>query len=1131
MIKNKLIWIFALLILISFAYATSLSYVTPTDADGTNFIRNYTYINFSSDLWNNNISSFILNWNGTNNTIIDKTLLMSFNFNNNTFNESKNWFYDNSIYGYNATCDTCPLINKTAYMFGRSLWFSGASQEHIRTRGLTSNPSNFTIMLWIRPDFSSTDATSICGGDSCPIIHFGDQANPRLYSRFEPPSILVTDDGTGQLSNVQVYWDGAGTSMTGLNGNLPTYSAGEWHHLAITGLNVNNLANEPIIIGWGDGTHSTSSFKGIMDELRIWNRSLDGIEINRTRFMEIGKFHINQTALKSGNYTYYGYLNATNGVSVTTCTRNYGGSATNDCLEDTTPPRLGEINITSEGGLGQKVNLSDPLCSGVGCTVPKINDSTPTLTANFTESATAGLIDNRTQTYVECTITGAVFNICTESTILPVGLSNITLNWSDSSGNKNQTMFIINITDNIPPEVELSFPLEGVFFIVGINTTNIRFNWSSTDNFDKNYNCTGRIDNIFEFSNGTYANNTEGNFSKTIISAGSHTWNISCADSFNNIGSSQRSFSITNLSINISLNEPKNKTLVYLGINTLFNFTVNFTETIDKCFLFINQIRNQSNYTKITTNIKINLTANLTNNDYNWTIGCNTSTNKQINATDIFVLFVNSKPNASFSLPTLANNSLINNLSILINISTQGKILNYTLEWNGTNESITFNTTLNLLINKTGLNDLTTYTYRVYANDTNGNSNSTEKRIFSTNFFGLIISVTPKVNFTFKSSVEEIKSIMPNETILWAGNDTFRQLIEGRIDNSTINVYNNGTKINNGNNWTANSNGQIKILNSTILFNGTTTEWITNKINVSYKFFSGNFTLRTQNISCSGQNESVGCINASSIFGYNLNLSLIFNITLDPVNQRIIEDFSTSALNWSVFQQRSNNTINKSITNSSVACAEIQSFNSQGLLEYRFNNTLLMLYINSSNQSVLINLTFNCTSPNYFTRILNGSQRNISGFNAFNFSWKGDNTTNTFVISAIDTIGTKASSSSLSLQTTEFNYSGFSISTLGNISIINISITNVSGTNGLSGFFMDNLKLTNTTSNQSSRIKMKAGCTYNYANSTLLIPNILTNMCSIPSGTITKYIWLWQDINLTQKGISWKLQYNTSIIS
>ena len=257
---------------------------------------------------------------------------------------------------------------------------------------------------------------------------------------------------------------------------------------------------------------------------------------------------------------------------------------------------------------------------------------------------------------------------------------------------------------------------------------------------------------------------------------------------------------------------------------------------------------------------------------------------------------------------------------------------------------------------------------------------------------------------------------------------------------------------------------------------------------------------------------------------------MLFNITSDPSNQRIIEDFSINALNWSVFQQNSNNTQNKSLTNTTIICGEIQSINSVGLIEYRFNNTLPMIYLNSTNESIPINLTFNCTSTPSFTKILNGSQRNISGFDSFNFSWKGDNTTNTFKIDLINTVGTKVSSSSLSLANpTSFNYSGISLGTLNNISIINLSITNVSGTLKLNGFFIDNLKLTNITSNQSNRIKMKAGCTDNYANATLLIPNVLTNMCNI--NILSKYIWIYQDINFTQKGISWKLQYNGSIIS
>jgi len=115
-------------------------------------------------------------------------------------------------------------------------------------------------------------------------------------------------------------------------------------------------------------------------------------------------------------------------------------------VPDTTAPKLNEINMTSEGGLGQFVNLSDTFCTNAGCRLPKTNDTTPTFVGNFSEVVHASIVDNTTQTMVDCTTNDARVVTCTESSILPAGLSNLTLNWSDTSGNKNQTTFTINIT-------------------------------------------------------------------------------------------------------------------------------------------------------------------------------------------------------------------------------------------------------------------------------------------------------------------------------------------------------------------------------------------------------------------------------------------------------------------------------------------------------------------------------------------------------------------------------------------------------------------------------------------------------------------------------------------------------------
>jgi len=243
------------------------------------------------------------------------------------------------------------------------------------------------------------------------------------------------------------------------------------------------------------------------------------------------------------------------------------------------------------------------------------------------------------------------------------------------------------------------------------------------------------------------------------------------------------------------------------------------------------------------------------------------------------------------------------------------------------NESITFNTTLNLVLNKTNLVDLTTHTYRVYVNDSNGKSNQTEQRTLSVNLIGLTVSLTPGIGFTFRPNVERGFAFFGNESLIWLGNNTAMSLARSNLAGETI-LYNNGTVIRAVGNYTVDLiAGTITITNSSTLFNGTNKEYLTDKLNFSYFFFDGSSSLRLENISCDGQNETLGCLNVSTFSDKNINFSLLFNITDDPSDQRILEDFSKDALNWTVFQVRGNNTVNTTILNASVICAEIQVLN------------------------------------------------------------------------------------------------------------------------------------------------------------------------------------------------------------
>lgn len=327
-------------------------------------------------------------------------------------------------------------------------------------------------------------------------------------------------------------------------------------------------------------------------------------------------------------------------------------------------------------------------------------------------------------------------------------------------------------------------------------------------------------------------------------------------------------------------------------------------------------------------------------------------------------------------------------------------------------------------------------------------------------------------------------------------------------------------------------NGKITITNISTYFNGTTSSLITNKLNFSYNYYTGSLYLRTLNLSCQGQNESIGCLNVSTFLSsFNMNLSLVFNITNDPKRTRIIDDF-TSSVNWTSFLLRSNNTNNRTAANHSVTCIDLTILNQTSRIRYRFNNSLELDYLNSTNISNKLNFTFNCTSPNSVFRILNGSAKNISGFDNFNFSWKGDNTTNTFILNLIDEAGTKVSSSTLTLSNTQFNYTGFALgSSLKNISIINLSVSNASGTLTLNTFFLGKLYISNSTHNQSQYVTMKASCTNSYANSTVLVPNVLTNMCIVPNSTTTKFVWLWQDILAPFRGMRSTLNYNISRVN
>src|SRR3990167_3497604 len=195
------------------------------------------------------------------------------------------------------------------------------------------------------------------------------------------------------------------------------------------------------------------------------------------------------------------------------------------------PPEITLINLTSEGGLGQIIYEGGVSNNKQTEPIVRTNDTTPTFFVITNENSNCAVIDlNRDLNYSDitvgssgCATTGTTIHICT-------------------LGNNNAT---------------------------------------STDNVDLTYNCTGYIDNVQEFNNATYTNNTEFNFSKTISTMGTHTWNITCIDSFNNINSSQRSFDLEQLGAVYLFLDLLNDSRKY-EYRTKANITANCSERLGK---------------------------------------------------------------------------------------------------------------------------------------------------------------------------------------------------------------------------------------------------------------------------------------------------------------------------------------------------------------------------------------------------------------------------------------------------------------------------------------------------------------------------------------------------------------------
>jgi hypothetical protein len=591
------------------------------------------------------------------------------------------------------------------------------------------------------------------------------------------------------------------------------------------------------------------------------------------------------------------------------------------------------------------------------------------------------------------------FTLSTSDLVIP-GNYTIRLFANDTAGFSNESIEYLFVQDVIAPTVELIWPLDNGFN----NTMRPLFYFNVTDISDIS-NCSLII--YGSVYNTTYNINRSANNSigyNDDLGEASYPWSINCTDNSTNynVGSSETWDLTIDLSEpDVGLNTPLNDSWTN---NSLVQF--NFTPTddyLDACQLWGNFSGNWSyNQTiDIPTSGSINNFSliELSDGSYIWNVWCNDSALNVNWAEGNYTVKIDlTNPGIEFESPTPDNNSNQSSTSVVINVSynewNKGEIKLY---WNGS-----LNTTKQYIGEWTnftleGLWD-GEYSYYVWLNDSAGNSNETETRIFRVDTTPPTIELIAPENDTWKNNASNPILFEFNVSDVLLGIANCSLVVNGDINmsNSTVREYENlnfSSYLDSGYyNWSVNCTDSVGNENFSLArhikvdltfpsmsqegINGTNftvNEFICLNITVADLFSDVKAVTATVDYPVSGltdvimSNSTNGCGDAGgNIWSYSLlNIEEgLYNWTLTTVEDNSGNVNATNPgliLNWSA---TINNELNVSMT---APSADIEINESEA--NYEYTQSCFVECIEGSCNDLYLYTQYNNGSWNYITNM------------------------------------------------------------------------------------------------------------------------------------------------------------------
>ena len=602
---------------------TNIEFISPTLASGSSTTNTSVEINVS--IVANNISEVNFNWNVTNYTIYNDSLVLMYNFDNlSALGENATKVVDVSKYGNNGTVQNgsvacgqradCP--NWTTGKYGGAYHFdsindridagSGSSLDNLNNTGMT-------ITLWAKFDTGYGEGGSLSmiatksGTTTDPvgswyfgIVPTGGSAGNLRFSKDTGASDLHRQSVQAVPINSWQYltltWTGANVS-TGIifyiNGNETTYQFP-------TNGSATPISDASNILYIGSDIYSGRTINGTLDELRIYNRVLSQDEIVELYMLNLQKYnqtqwylYVNQSknvtaGLDNATYTYFASAKDADGNENMTETRTIiiGGAAA-----DTIYPTFSNYWD----------NNASLIISGTGLFNVTVLNTNGTVLLEINNT-------NMTATNITANVYNASYEFTENGTY--------SYKWH-SWGNGTSKNYNVSDTRSYSVNSDTTAPL--ITIISPLNTTysisSINFNISANENLSF---CSVTLNNwVTNYTMTINATGTGANYTNTSIGDGSYTSKFWCNDSSGNINNTEQ----VTFAIDITLPA----VLIVYPLNISYNINVsqlNYTSNGAYCWY--------SNGTGIWNSTPVTCGANFTNvisieGSNTWTLYANDS--------------------------------------------------------------------------------------------------------------------------------------------------------------------------------------------------------------------------------------------------------------------------------------------------------------------------------------------------------------------------------------------------------------------------------------------------------------------------------------------------------------------------